>query len=113
MKRSPKSDNHPIPLALPKQIMRSPMPSSHRLSLCCFLITPCLVLATAKNATAEDKPAKGESGKLTLSWGKIKEPVGGSTFSAKGRDFVTIHGAHLPGKQVRVRYLEAFCRANS
>jgi hypothetical protein len=75
---------------------------------CCLLTIPCGVCITAKIGKAEEKPAK-----LTLSWGKITEAVGGSAASPLGRDFVIIHGAHLPGKQVRVRYLEAFCKANS
>jgi hypothetical protein len=80
---------------------------------CCFLMIPCLAYVTAQAGKADEKPAGEKSPKLTLSWGKIKEPVGGSTFSPLGRDFVTIHGDHLPGKQVRIRYLEALCRANS
>jgi hypothetical protein len=79
----------------------------------CFLMVLCLVLITASAGTAEKKLAPEQPAKLTLSWGKIKEPVGGSEPSPVGRDFVIIHGAHLPGKQVRIRYLEAFCKANS
>jgi hypothetical protein len=71
------------------------------------------VCITAKTEKATEKPAKEKPAELTLSWGKITEAVGGSAPSPLGRDFVTIHGTHLPGKQVRVRYLEAFCRANS
>jgi hypothetical protein len=89
------------------------MQTIRRLFPCCFLVIPCLVVVTAKPGKADEKPASGKSPRLTLSWGKITEPVGGSSPSPRGRDFVTIHGAHLPGKQVRVRYLEAFCRANS
>jgi len=89
------------------------MQTVNRLFLCCLLTIPCGVCITAKIGKAAEKPAKEKSTKLTLSWGKITEAVGGSAPSPLGRDFVTIHGAHLPGKQVRVRYLEAFCRANS
>jgi hypothetical protein len=84
------------------------MHTIHRLSLCWLLSIPCLVLVLVNTGKAEEKPAR-----LTLSWEKIKEPVGGSSQSPVGRDFVVIRGAHLHGKQVRVRYLEAFCRANS
>jgi hypothetical protein len=89
------------------------MPTLRRLSLYSFLMIPCLVLVTARTGKAEEKPAKEKCPKLTLSWEKIAQPVGGSSPSPLGRDFVTIHGAHLPGTQVRVRFLEAFCRANS
>jgi hypothetical protein len=89
------------------------MQTVKRLFLCCLLTIPCGVCITAKIGNAEEKPAREKSAQLTLSWGKITEAVGGSSPSPLGRDFVTIHGAHLPGKQIRVRYLEAFCRANS
>src|SRR5262245_43206429 len=70
------------------------------------VVVPGLTLATGV-MTDPARPA------LTLSWGKIKEPVGGSSYSQQGRDFITIRGEHLPGKEIRIRYLEAFCRANS
>jgi hypothetical protein len=89
------------------------MQPAHRFFPCYFLVIQCLVFVTAKTEKAQEEPAQEIPAKLTLSWGKIKEPVGGSSPSALGRDFVTIHGDHLPGKQVRVRYLEALCRANS
>src|SRR5438128_1562669 len=89
------------------------MQTMQRLFPSWYLIIPCLVLLTGKTGKAAEKLDNENSPSLTLSWGKIKEPVGGSSPSPLGRDFVTIHGGHLPGKQVRVRYLEAFCRANS
>jgi hypothetical protein len=89
------------------------MQTIRRLSRCCLLISAYLGLVPVGTGKAQEQPAKENASRLTLSWEKIKEPVGGSSPSALGRDFVIIHGAHLPGKQVRVRYLEAFCRANS
>ena len=62
----------------------------HRLCLCCGVLS-----ATSANcalAGMVDEPA------LTLSW---------------ANNFLLIHGAHLPGGQVRIQYLEAYCRPGS
>jgi hypothetical protein len=68
------------------------MPASNRLFASAVVVL-CLTAAPAVPARAEDQP-----GKLTLSWAD---------------NFLTIHGAHLPGQQVRVHYLEAYCRPGS
>ena len=78
-----------------------------------WAIESCPARESASPGNTADQPAAKKSARLSLSWEKIKEPVGGSSESALGRDFVIIRGTHLPGKQVQVRYLEAFCRANS
>src|SRR6516164_4475922 len=54
-----------------------------------------LILAPLDSAPAR---ASAESAPLTLSWAD---------------NFLTIHGAHLPDGQVRVQYLEAYCRPGS
>jgi hypothetical protein len=54
-----------------------------------------LILAPLDSAPAR---ASAESAPLTLSWAD---------------NFLTIHGAHLPGGQVRIQYLEAYCRPGS
>lgn len=53
----------------------------------------CLAAAERASLRAGDKPAQ-----LTLSWEK---------------NFLTIHGTHVPGGEVKVRYLEAYCRPGS
>lgn len=35
------------------------------------------------------------------------------TLSYEAPHWLVIHGDHIPGKQVRINYLEAYCRANS
>jgi hypothetical protein len=57
-------------------------------------------LATLIFAAADSAPAwaGAEPAPLTLSW---------------ANNFLTIHGSHLPGGQVRIQYLEAYCRPGS
>src|SRR5947208_1482928 len=56
-----------------------------------------IVLALTSVAAAPTSAAQEPAG-LTLSWDK---------------NFLTIHGDVLPGRQVRVQYLEAYCRPGS
>src|SRR5437868_11218604 len=65
----------------------------HHLCLCCALMFLYVALAGLANTRAADQPAQ-----LTLSW---------------ANNFLTIHGANLPGRQLRVHYLEAYCRPGS
>src|SRR5207245_3326466 len=57
-------------------------------------------LAFLYAASAGPAPARAadEPRQLTLSW---------------ANNFLTIHGSHLPGRQLRVQYLEAYCRPGS
>jgi hypothetical protein len=52
-----------------------------------------IVMMSAASASAGEKDSK-----LRLSWKK---------------NYLTIHGEHLPGKSVKVMYLEAYCRPGS
>lgn len=63
------------------------------LCLCCALHSFCAAAAGSELARVADEP-----GQLTVSW---------------TNNFLTIHGSHLPGRQVRVQYLEAYCRPGS
>jgi hypothetical protein len=56
------------------------------------LAIPLLALATALDAEAADKPS------LTL---------------GRESNWLIIRGAHLPAGEIRINYLEAYCRANS
>ena len=57
-----------------------------------FLLPLCLVLlACSSIASAADSP-------LTLSWSK---------------NYLRIHGKHLPGGEIEIHYLEAYCKAGS
>jgi hypothetical protein len=62
-------------------------------SLIYVLAALCLVVPSAVRARAAD-----ESAPLRISW---------------ANNFLTIRGAHVPGGQVRVQYLEAYCRPGS
>src|SRR5438876_9181243 len=61
----------------------------HHLCLCCAIAAS----ANCGLASTVEEPAQ-----LTLSW---------------ANNFLTIHGAYLPGGQVRIQYLEAYCRPGS
>jgi hypothetical protein len=59
--------------------------------LCCALL--CASSIGGGHDAAAEEPAH-----LTLSWAK---------------NFLTIHGPNLPGRQLRIQYLEAYCRPGS
>ena len=63
------------------------------LYLCCALTFLYAALAGLARTRAADQPAQ-----LTLSW---------------ANNFLTIHGPKLPGRQLRIQYLEAYCRPGS
>ena len=64
-----------------------------RLCCCCALATLISACACRAPALAADEPAR-----LKLSWAK---------------NFLTIRGEHLSGGQIRIQYLEAYCRPGS
>lgn len=69
------------------------MDALNRLCLCCALTFLYVSSHGPAPARAADEPAP-----LTLSW---------------ANRFLTIHGAHLPGGQLKIHYLEAYCRPGS
>ncbi len=66
----------------------------NRFQLClCVALVPLVTLTYSAPTAAADEPRQ-----LTLSW---------------ANNFLTIHGAYLPGGKVRIHYLEAYCRPGS
>jgi hypothetical protein len=58
----------------------------------------CVLIALYAAASPTSIRAADQPRQLTLSWAK---------------NFLTIHGAYLPGGELRVHYLEAYCRPGS
>ena len=65
--------------------------STHVRHVCLFLLLAVLLFSRT--------PASAAKPELTLSY--------------EAPHWLVIHGDHIPGKQVRINYLEAYCRANS
>lgn len=50
---------------------------------------------------------------LLFSVAPVKAAIPALTLSYEAPHWLVIHGDHIPGKQVRINYLEAYCRADS